>query len=290
MNHKNVSPFLKELVSDSYTFFWEVYEGKLTVSEKAVKRLLPSIRGQQLAEIDGKLPSLVLRGNKKRYYPPLRKNPVLHRTFCEITDNKDIIKFVSKFGLLGFTYCREVHKQEGMPTEVIFVESIARWKQELAEMKRLIHLWELVKNERLSLLGALISREDDGIHIIIGRRKNLVADSSSPLARKWDLEGEQPFEAARQYLSDYINGKIRGNVFPRVMPLYKRRIYLSPGNLLSAMWLMFLWEVIGEVRPHQCPGCGEWFDPKRSTRKTCGDRCRKKMSRLNIKDRGRLIE
>lgn len=290
MNRKNVSPFLKELVSDAYAFFWEVYDGKLNVSKKAVKRLRPFVRGQQLEEIDTKLPYLVLRGNKKRYYPPLRKNPVLHRTFCEITDNKDIIRFISKFGLLGFTSCKEVRKRDGAQNVLILVESIPRWKQELAEMKRLVHLWELVKNRRLSLLSALISREDDGIHIIIVGRRSLVADSRSLLARKWDREGEQPLEAARKYLTDHINGKIMGSVFPRVLPLYEKRIYLSPGNLLSAMWLMFLWEIIGEVRPYQCPGCGEWFDPKRSTRKTCGDRCRKKMSRLSMKTREKPIE
>ena len=181
--------------------------------------------------------------------------------------------------------CNRFNSKDGFCDGLFILQGLFYLQQKPAKMKRLIHLWELVKKERLSLLGALISREDNGIHIIIGRRKNLVADSSSPLARKWDLEGEQPLEAARQHLSDYINGKIMGSVFPRVLPLYKRRIYLSPVNLLSAMWLMFLWEVIGEVRPHQCPGCGEWFDPKRSTRKTCGDRCRKKMSRLNMKSR-----
>ena len=290
MNHKKSSPFLKELVSDAAAFFWEVYDGKLTVSEKSTKRLLPSVHGQQLEDIDAKQPYLVLKGNKKRYYPPLRKNPVLHRTFCDIADNKDIFKFVSKFGFLGFTWCRNVRKRDGTQTELLLVESLSRWKQELAEMKRFIYLWELVKNVRLSLLSALVSREDSGIYIIVDRRKNLVADKGSPLLRKWDIEGEQPLEATQQYLSDHINGKIMGSVFPRVLPLYKNRIYLSPRTLLSAMWLMFLWEVIGEVRPHKCPVCGEWFDPKRSTRKTCGDRCRKKISRLNMKARERRVE
>jgi predicted nucleic acid-binding Zn ribbon protein len=289
MKHKISSQFLKESVSDAYAFFWEVYDGRPFISQKAVKRVFPFKSEQQLEKIDSKLPCLVLKGNRKRYYPPLRKSPVLHRTFCEITDDKDIIRFVSRYGFLGFTCFREIRKRDGMKTEVIFVESVARWKQELAVIKPFVHLWELVSTGNLPHLGALISRDDDGIHILMGRRKNLIADSRSVLARKWDLEGAQPLEAARQYLTDYINGKIRGGVFPRILPLYKKRIYLTPGNLLSAMWLMFLWEVIGEVRPHRCPVCGEWFDPKRSTRKTCGDRCRKKMSRSNIEAKEKLI-
>jgi hypothetical protein len=283
MKYKKSSLFLKELVSDSQAFFWEVWDGKPFISEKEVKRVFPSTSGYQPEKIDSELPCLVLKGNRKRYYPPLRRSPVLHRTFCDIIDNDDIVRFISRFGFLGFTYIREVRKRDRMQIEVILVESIARWKQEVAVMQRLVNLWELVNNERLPLLGSLISRDDSGIHILMGKRKSLVADSRSILARKWDLEGEQPLEAAQQYLADYINGKITGSVFPRVLPLYKKRIYLTPGNLLSAMWLMFLWEIIGEVRPHKCPGCGEWYDPKRSTRKTCGDRCRKKMSRLNLK-------
>lgn len=289
MNNIYSSAFLKEVVSDAYAFFWEVYDGRPVIREKPVGRLF-SVRGQETGELDRKVPLIVLRGSKKRYYPPLRRNPVLHRTFCEIAEDRDILKFVSKYGLLGFTFYREVRRRDGVRGDMLFVESVARWRQELAEMRRFVHLWELVRNGRLSLLSALVSREDDGIFIITGGRKNLVADSGSQLARKWDVEGEQSLEAARQFLTGYINGKLMGKVFPRVLPLYKKRVYLSPGDLLSAMWLMFLWEVVGEVRPYRCPGCGEWFDPRRSTRKTCGDRCRKKMSRSKMKDREKQIE
>jgi predicted nucleic acid-binding Zn ribbon protein len=163
----------------------------------------------------------------------------------------------------------------------MFIESIARWKYELSDMKQLVYLWELIRNRRLSLLGALMDREDNGIYITLGKRKDMIDDNSSPLARKWDMEGEQPLEAALQYLTTRINKKVTGSVFPTALPSYQKRVYLLPRNLMAGMWLMFLWEVIGEVRPHQCPGCGEWFDPRRSTRITCGDRCRKRISRKN---------
>jgi hypothetical protein len=283
MKHKNSSLFLKELVSDSNAFFWEVWDGRLSISEKAVRLGLPLSIGQRSEEIDNKPPYLIFKGNRKRYYPPLRRNPVMHRTFCDIADNDDVVRFASRFGFLGFTYFREGRKRDGAQTEMILVESVARWKQEVAMMKRLVNLWELVNTNSLSVIGSLISRDESGIYILTGKRKSMVADSRSVLARKWDIEGEQPLEAARQYLTDFINGKVMGSIFPRVLPLYKKKIYLTPVNLLSAMWLMFLWEVIGEVRPHRCPGCGEWYDPKRSTRKTCGDRCRKKISRLKVK-------
>jgi hypothetical protein len=152
-------------------------------------------------------------------------------------------------------------------------------------MKQLVYLWELIKTGRLSLLGALVDREDNGIYITLGKRKDMIDDNSSTLARKWDIEGEQPLEAALQYLTTSINKKVTGSIFPTVLPSYQKKVYLLPRNLLAGMWLMFLWEVIGEVRPRRCPGCNEWFDPRRSTRITCGDRCRKRISRQNRKKR-----
>jgi hypothetical protein len=150
-------------------------------------------------------------------------------------------------------------------------------------MQRLLHLWDLVKMQRLTLIAALLSIEEDGLYITLSRRKELVADSDSTLYKKWALQGEQPREAAVLYLTNCINRKLEGGVHPQVNPSYRKHIYLHPGNLMTAMWLMFLWELIGEVRPFQCPGCHEWFDPKRSTRKTCSDRCRQRLSRGNKK-------
>jgi hypothetical protein len=279
MSYSLSTPFLRNVVNNSYAFFWQVYEGTPTITEKERRRLLSVTGDRGLEEIDGRMPFLVCKGNKKRYYAPLRKNPTLHRAFCEIADNKDIIKFASKYGMLGFTRSYEVRKRDGSQPPVMFIESLARWKYELADMKQLVYLWELIRNRRLSLLGALMDREDNGVYITLGKRKDMIDDNSSTLARKWDIEGEQPHEAALQYLTTRINKKVTGGVFPTALPSYQKKVYLLPRNLLAGMWLMFLWEVIGEVRPRQCPGCGEWFDPRRSTRITCGDRCRKRTSR-----------
>jgi hypothetical protein len=44
MDNNQSSPFLKELVSGEYAFFWRVYEGKLAVSQGKVvapKVLIP---------------------------------------------------------------------------------------------------------------------------------------------------------------------------------------------------------------------------------------------------------
>ncbi|MCX6006497.1 MAG: hypothetical protein NTZ34_04450 [Chloroflexi bacterium] len=288
MSYSFSTPFLRNLVNNSYAFFWPVYEGTPKITEKERRRLLSVIGDRGLEEIDERPPFLLCKGNRKRYYAPLRKNPTLHRSFCEITDNEDIIEFAAKYGMLGFTRSYEVRKRDGSQSSAMFIESIARWKYELADMKQLVYLWELIRNRRLSLLGALMDREDNGIYITLGKRKDVIDDNNSPLARKWDREGEQPLEAALQYLTSSINKKVTGSVFPTALPSYQKKVYLLPRNLMAGMWLMFLWEVIGEVRPHRCPGCDEWFDPRRSTRITCGDRCRKRMSRQKAKHREAL--
>ncbi|RPJ64197.1 MAG: hypothetical protein EHM12_00395 [Dehalococcoidia bacterium] len=281
MKHSFTRPFLRNLVDSYYAFFWPIYGGRPIVTAKARRKFATPAVDRKMEDMDHRPPFLVCRGSSKRYYAPLRKNPAMHRIFCDITDNKGIIEFASKYGMLGFTRSFRVRKRGTDQSTLMLTESMARWKYELAEMKRLVYLWELVKSKRLSLLGAHLDREDDGIYVALGKRKELIADNSSALARKWDREGEQPVEAALQYLTASINKKVTGSVFPTVLPSYQKQIYLLPGNLLAAMWLMFLWEVIGEVRPRRCPGCNEWFDPKRSTRITCGDRCRKRKSRQN---------
>jgi hypothetical protein len=282
MTSSLLSPYLRQVVSGRQVFFWEVYEGKYRTGDRAGRRLDISTCSS-LQELDERPPFIFCRPGKKRYYAPLRDNPVLHRTFCSISDEKGIAAFASKYGMLGFSSIRIIKKRRNNPPERLVAESLNRWRYELAEMQRLLHLWDLVKKRRLSLISALVNIEVDGLYIMLSRRKDLVADRDSALYKKWVLKGEQPREAAVLYLTNCINSRLEGGVHPQVNPSYRKHIYLHPGNLLTAMWLMFLWELIGEVRPFQCPGCHEWFDPKRSTRKTCGDRCRKRLSRRNRK-------
>lgn len=282
MTSSLLSPYLRQLVSGQQVFFWEIYEGKYRIAAVA-GRQSTAIAGNNLNGLDDKPPFLLCGAEKKHFYAPLRNTPVLHRTFCSISDNRDIVAFATRYGLLGFSWQRTINKRNGQPPERLMAESIQRWHYELAEMQRLLHLWDLVKKKRLSLISALISMEDNGLYLALSRRKELVAGRDSALYKKWVLRGEQPREAAVLYLTNCINNRLEGNVHPQVNPTYRKHIYLHPTNLLTAMWLMFLWELIGEVRPFQCPGCHEWFDPKRSTRRTCGDRCRQRLSRLHKK-------
>ena len=230
MKHSHISPFLKEIVSDRYAFFWEVPEGKFNICRKTATRLQMSTPGARLDKIDEASPFIVCKTTGKRYYAPLRKNPVLHRMFCSITDDSGILKFAATYGLLGFTRSHDIRRRDRQLRIKLLVESAQRWRYELSEMKRLIYLWDILKNRRYSLLAALMIREEDGIYIILNKRRDLIATADSDLGRRWVQFGEQPQEAALLYLTNCINAKIRGGIYPRVLPTYKKEALSLPGQ------------------------------------------------------------
>jgi len=69
---------------------------------------------------------------------------------------------------------------------------------------------------------------------------------------------------------------------------------LVPQNLLSALWLALLFEILGKVRLRQCPICGTWFDasaaPQRVFCDSRGSGCRQRASRLRKQLRALLNE
>ena len=69
---------------------------------------------------------------------------------------------------------------------------------------------------------------------------------------------------------------------------------IVPQNLLSALWLALLFEILGKVRLRQCPICGTWFDasaaPQRVFCDSRGSGCRQRASRLRKKLKALLNE
>jgi hypothetical protein len=59
------------------------------------------------------------------------------------------------------------------------------------------------------------------------------------------------------------------------------RLTFEVRSLIAAMWLQFALAVDGQREYRPCPVCGDWWDATeaRSDRKTCSDRCRKRMHR-----------
>jgi hypothetical protein len=62
------------------------------------------------------------------------------------------------------------------------------------------------------------------------------------------------------------------------------RLTFEVRSLIAAMWLQFALAVDGQREYRPCPVCGDWWDATeaRSDRKTCSDRCRKRMHRQTV--------
>jgi hypothetical protein len=99
MTSSLLSPYLRQVVSGRQVFFWEVYGGSFRIVASAGK--MPAAQAGGLQQLDTRPPFLVCRPEQKRFYAPLRNTPVLHRTFCELSDNRAMVSFASKYGLLG---------------------------------------------------------------------------------------------------------------------------------------------------------------------------------------------
>jgi len=69
---------------------------------------------------------------------------------------------------------------------------------------------------------------------------------------------------------------------------------IVPHDLLSALWMELLFEVLGRVRLRRCPICGTWFDasaaPQRVFCDSRGSGCRQRASRLRKQLRALLNE
>ena len=70
-------------------------------------------------------------------------------------------------------------------------------------------------------------------------------------------------EPAKYYVIHEVNKHIQGYVNPKLLlPSDKddlpSKIYLFPGDLLTALWVLFLLEIIGVINTRQCDFCGQW--------------------------------
>jgi len=272
MYYTKQSPFLKDVVSDQYAFFWEVYTGKYVLSHVTAG-----------GRSSGRPAMITCRIRGKRFYAPFRRSPVLHRLFGNLSGDKSMLDFASTYGFLDYSQCDFSGPAGNPPGYRVVYEPLEKWRREIRVMKSHLARWDFIRSGSEMALGRVIDWREDGVHFTLGGQSDLIAARDTQLYDRWLRQGKPLREPALHYTYNFINSRIYGGVSPRALPAYSHGVYLTPDNLLTAMWVMFMWEVIGETRPHYCSSCGGWFDPRRSTRQTCGDRCRKRLSRARQK-------
>ena len=231
-----------------------------------------------------------------RYFPLLKAG--LYRKFAGLYDDKSIIEFANRYGLLGKTVFLMPHGGGGVDVG----ESLERWRYESRTMGTLLAIWDMVQNRDAGKLGQIIiwprpnnttllrllSKYDEsqkrwvatqhkGKGYIPGLITEVLAspEINPELLTRWRVG--MPIEPAKYYVYHKVNEHLEGHVSPKILPFLKDRIYLFPDSLMAAIWVMFLMEITGNVRIRQCDVCKEWKEEK-LTRSSfyCSDTCRQK--------------
>ncbi|MFC2071472.1 hypothetical protein ACFLUU_01975 [Chloroflexota bacterium] len=96
----------------------------------------------------------------------------------------------------------------------------------------------------------------------------------------------ESIEPARFWVSSRVNESlVIDGVAPQVFTFPNKEVYYKPKTLLSAMWLMFMWEIIGKTRVFECPSCGLWAEQLDRRQHYCSNACKQKKYRERLKQK-----
>jgi len=194
-------------------------------------------------------------------------------------------------------------------------ESLERWRHESRTMGVLLAFWDMIEKRDGGKLGQIIIwRPNDRYEVRVqasyddAKRKWQISQYKggdpqfgcsadvvaltlrgiyhSELLERWQKSRGSVIEPAKYYVCREVNKRLEGHVAPKILPFVNDKIYLFPNSLLSALWVMFLMEITGNIRTRQCDICGEWKE-EALTRSSfyCSGACRQKAHRIRIRNR-----
>ncbi len=212
----------------------------------------------------------------------------LHRQFAGLAKkgNDDKLKFANKYGLLSHQAVHNlIFRNPNTSRQFQIGESLVWWQEEINDMHSCVKLWDMIvsKDKKLKDVvlwhrdGIVIRLENGDIHLV--RRSNL-----NLLARwnKGDTKGP-----ALYYLSVESNKRLTNKLTPRIPEFEKQEAYIYPDTLLSAIWLMFLLEMGGNIRLVKCHICGSYFSSHDPRAQYCSARCRMRKYRKSTMKKSR---
>jgi len=231
----------------------------------------------------------------RRYDPPEKRSKelmtaqmssdecALHRQFAGLVmkDEKDILKFANKYGLLKRQPVHNlVFRKGNTGQQVQLGESLLWWQEEISDLAACLKLWDMVSSDDKELKdivlwhrdGIALKFDDNYIHLVGRTNMNLLT--------RWhrgDLKGP-----ALYYISLEMDKRLLNALTPRMLALQNREVYFVPDTLLSAIWLMFLLEIRGGTRLLRCRICGEYFHTRDPRARFCSARCRMRNYRKRI--------
>ncbi len=256
-------------------------------------------------------------GSFTRRYGPLGQ-PGLYRRFAKLNEPEAMLAFANKYGRL--TASGALVQPDGGGKWVIG-ESFRLWQKHTRWMRFLVQVWEWVatKNvdklfpyvwwetippavwrrfvfengelhERASMRAQTEGKSAAGHAVIVSdpkagfwfeRSRESVERDPAVLAswRNGDL-----IEPARDFLYREVDKQLKGGLSPRVLPLRPGDLYLQVDSLLSAIYLQFQLDIVGNTMNGEAgckaPGCMETV----TGRKRYCDEC-ERAHRLETKKR-----
>ncbi len=247
-------------------------------------------------------------------YQPLKREPALFRKFADVRDTEDAFaEFAMRYGDLesGGVVVVDDHLATGkeMATDDPFlVYSEGRrfeiWRGHRRMLAFALRLWDAINEGRADeLIGAeLLVKPYDSLvepgkpvpkYMVWTRTASAQRDLGLTASQTSNAEFEPavplmraslPEAAARAALAYLVSEMCASaRVVMRVTSAQPDglRLTFEVRSLIAAMWLQFALAVDGQREYRPCPVCGDWWDATeaRSDRKTCSDRCRKRMHR-----------
>lgn len=233
------------------------------------------------------------------FYSPLAHSN-LHRDFA----SGSVFSFPQQFGPIGPLF--KVIDQEG---DVCWSEMDAVWEHQQGHVKRLLFLWDKLRDRSAAGREAL-----ESIIQIKGARALLRWSGYFPTS--W-LEEFQPVAvmralpqlvtstqlfnppmdagrlirfAAYALLEANLSHFIRQDCIYSISLRRGMSLSLVPLTLRGAIYMSLLREITGEApTSHQCPVCGKWFIPEHGRQKYCSQACNQrayhKRKKINALDK-----
>lgn len=236
-------------------------------------------RGQQYV-IDSGTKHLIEReaaGSRRWPYKPLKDFHNLYLLLAQclmseegIPSEEGILSFAERFGLLEESKLGRLG------------EPLSLWTDEIKEMRFSLELWECVQAKNIDRLREILEP-------IKGQPKVILIGPPAPQEQHkahsalWDHlnaplpQSNDPIEAALHYLSAVFDQRLRDRLRAAVVPSNGPSplvFDVVPQDLIGAIWLQFAHRVSGNKRLKHCDFCQKYFEPKRSTKKFCSEKCK----------------
>jgi len=233
-----------------------------------------------------------------RAYLPLLSAPGLFKIFgtdVEPTE-QGVLRFANEYGPLGGRSESTIVVNEN---KMLTGECLMAWRADLITMRRLVELWELIKQRDQSALSKFIRWRGRKMVQYLSHMGDKVDFTEFPESTVIASQDHRPetfsrfipgdfVEPANWYLQSAINSRLElEGVYARL--LWDRRrehlsVHIVPSCLSACLWLQFAKAVEGDKAYRQCSNCLRWMEvggskAARKDKKSCSPSCRASANR-----------